>query len=291
MAATLEELEELIPGTTHTRSDVAMPAQPGGDYRPLDDISRAVVHWTTGDALGVTDTGRWVKNIRDYHVGSLGWADIGYNYLVDRFGNVFTGRGRYRVGAHARGHNHDSLGIAYLGGKDEDITKEGKIAIIGIIEWVEMDVGALEVYGHRDLGNTICPGNKLWSWVQDGQPDPRTDEDNPPHRPPSEDDKPDYVVAVLANNPIDEGMARVLGEQQQWRFLGYPDADRDYIPPAPDTLGDTRLKVAVRVGAMAGVDLPNWEETYDLAGSDRAETARKISLYLDKDVGDSRNIT
>ena len=48
-------------------------------------------------------------------LSATGWWDIGYNFLVGEDGNVYEGRGWNNEGAHVRGHNHNSLGIAIIG--------------------------------------------------------------------------------------------------------------------------------------------------------------------------------
>ena len=58
-------------------------------------LAFAVVHHTAG---GVPTTpaksAAMVRGIEVYHVRSNGWNDIGYNFLVDPFGQIFEGRKR-----------------------------------------------------------------------------------------------------------------------------------------------------------------------------------------------------
>ena len=63
-----------------------------------------------------------VRGIERYHVLANGWDDIGYNFLVDKYGQVFEGRyggvDRNVVGAHAQGFNPGSAGVALIGTYD-----------------------------------------------------------------------------------------------------------------------------------------------------------------------------
>ena len=80
----------------------------------------AVVHHTAGaNDYSRSEAAAVVRAIQLYHVQGNGWNDIGYNFLVDRFGTIYEGRyggvDRNVVGAHALGFNSGSVGIAVLG--------------------------------------------------------------------------------------------------------------------------------------------------------------------------------
>jgi hypothetical protein len=77
----------------------------------------AVAHRRSERLLACRGRGSWA--IQLYHVQGNGWNDIGYNFLVDRFGTIYEGRfggtERNVVGAHALGFNSGSVGIRCSG--------------------------------------------------------------------------------------------------------------------------------------------------------------------------------
>lgn len=160
-------------------------------YAPI--LRLAVVHHTAGsNSYAIEDSAAIVKGIQLYHVKANGWDDIGYNFLVDRYGRVFEGRGggvdRNVVGAHAEGFNTGSVGVAVIGTYSSGApTKEAERALAALLAW-RLDVSHLDpasssivtsggnprfrfgggvylraVSGHRDTGFTACPGNGLYS--------------------------------------------------------------------------------------------------------------------------------
>ncbi len=133
-----------------------------------------------------------MRGVQLFHVKSNGWNDIGYNFLVDRFGTIYEGRyggvDRNVVGAHALGFNTGSVGIALLGtyGNTKP-SAAAQDAIARVIAWrldlahvdptstltfvsggseryaAEIPVQLKAVSGHRDTGSTECPGNALYA--------------------------------------------------------------------------------------------------------------------------------
>ncbi|MEU8803299.1 N-acetylmuramoyl-L-alanine amidase [Spirillospora sp. NPDC048819] len=91
------------------------------DAPDYDQSVKAVfVHHTdTGNAYTCDQSPQVIRSIFTYHVTSLGWNDIGYNFLVDKCGTLFEGRAggveRPVHGAHTYGFNTDTTGVAVLG--------------------------------------------------------------------------------------------------------------------------------------------------------------------------------
>ena len=83
-------------------------------------VQFAIVHHTAGtNSYTASQSAAIVRGIEVYHVKGNGWNDIGYNFLVDKYGQVFEGRyggiDKPVIGAHAEGFNTGSVGVAVLG--------------------------------------------------------------------------------------------------------------------------------------------------------------------------------
>jgi hypothetical protein len=160
-------------------------------YAP--SIQLAVVHHTAGtNSYTAAQSAAIVRGIEIYHVQGNGWNDIGYNFLVDKYGQVFEGRyggvDRNVVGAHAEGFNTGSVGIALLGNYNSAAPTAAALrSLTKLIAW-RLDVAHVDplssttfvsggnakfaagvpvslraVSGHRDTGFTDCPGAKLYA--------------------------------------------------------------------------------------------------------------------------------
>jgi N-acetylmuramoyl-L-alanine amidase-like protein len=155
-------------------------------------IRGVTIHHTAGtNGYSRAQAPAIVKGIQLFHVQSNGWNDIGYNFLVDRFGTVYEGRfggvDRNVIGAHARGFNTGSVGIALIGTYSSATPPAAALAAIErLVAW-RLDLAHVDptrtttvvssgseryrsgtrvvlrnVSGHRDTGLTTCPGNVLY---------------------------------------------------------------------------------------------------------------------------------
>ena len=162
-----------------------------------DALRMAHVHHTAGtNSYTRLQAPAVVRAIQLYHVKGNGWNDIGYNALVDRFGTVYEGRAggldRNVVGAHARGFNTGSFGIAVMGDfRTVEPPAAAVDALVRTLAWrldlahvdplgtfngissgnerfgVGVPVFLRAVSGHRDTGLTTCPGERLYARLGD----------------------------------------------------------------------------------------------------------------------------
>lgn len=146
-----------------------------------------VHHTATGNGYSRRDVPGIIRGMYRYHTKNLGWFDIGYNFLVDRFGRGWVGRSggpRHLVkGAHTRGFNHKSAGVAIIGNYQQARPSRRSLrATANIAAW-KLDkhgrraIGKVPIRsrgsdkypagtavrlpfidGHRDTGSTACPG-------------------------------------------------------------------------------------------------------------------------------------
>lgn len=142
----------------------AAPADSTTELNPAV-VRLFVVHHTASPFRGP----RSIRGIQQFHQGPERlWSDIGYNFLVAPDGMVYEGRGWAFRGAHAKGHNFESVGVAYVGYGSKPVPAPARRAIAELHREAEKRFGSLEVVGHRDVGRTACPGDVLYRWVAQG---------------------------------------------------------------------------------------------------------------------------
>lgn len=123
-------------------------------------INRVILH------CSATPRGRDVSaaEIRRWHVENNRWRDIGYHWVVRLDGTIEAGRPEFQIGAHAAGHNTDSIGICYVGGLHpdggaEDTRTPAQIeAVDRLIDYIRQRYGNnITVHGHNEFSNRACP--------------------------------------------------------------------------------------------------------------------------------------
>jgi LysM repeat protein len=132
--------------------------------------NRITIHHTTDNPkYPKRDNALFARVIQKYHQQSRKWADIGYHFLVAKNGEILEGRLLNKLGAHVKNQNTGNIGIAMLGDFDRDeMTSKQKEVLKSLIRALQerYDIPANQLYGHRDLGDTNCPGKNGWTFIQ-----------------------------------------------------------------------------------------------------------------------------
>jgi hypothetical protein len=162
------------------------------------EIKAAVIHHTGTDSdntLSCAQSRARMRSIQQEHF-ARGYYDIGYNFVVDRCGQIFEGRSGGMdlpvIGAHDIGFNTNTVGISYIGNFESAQPSRAALdAIARIVAWkfgmygidptgkVTLTSGSPKgqdgnlveqgtsitlprVFGHRDTNATACPGKNLY---------------------------------------------------------------------------------------------------------------------------------
>ncbi|HEY3528529.1 MAG TPA: FG-GAP-like repeat-containing protein [Nocardioides sp.] len=147
------------------------------------DVHAGFVHHTVNaNGYSRSEVPGIIRSIYAYHVESRGWSDIGYNYLVDRFGRIWEGRyggvDRPVVGAHTLGYNDDSFAASAIGNYQIAHPSSAMIqAYASLYAW-KLSLHGVNadstrqwvtkrwfqaINGHRDAAATLCPGQYLYA--------------------------------------------------------------------------------------------------------------------------------
>ncbi|MET9801544.1 N-acetylmuramoyl-L-alanine amidase [Streptomyces sp. NPDC006368] len=162
------------------------------DFVYTKSVQAAFVHHSaTGNNYTCKQAPSVLRSIYRYHVQSSGWRDIGYNFAVDKCGNIYEGRAggvaKPVMGAHTLGFNSNSMGIAVLGTYSASTPPAASVtAIARLTAWklglygkdprgkATLTSGGGNRYakgtkvtlnvisGHRDGFSTDCPGARLY---------------------------------------------------------------------------------------------------------------------------------
>lgn len=124
----------------------------------MRELKRIILHCTAtriGEQLEVSQIDKWHRD--------RGFSEIGYHYVIYADGTIATGRDIRKKGAHVKGHNHDSVGVAYVGGLDNNLvpqdtmTMQQELAFLHLVNSLRVVFGDLSVHGHNEFSNKACP--------------------------------------------------------------------------------------------------------------------------------------
>ena len=170
-----------------------------GEVEHSATIRAAVVHHTAdGGDCSAAQVPSVIRGMYRYHTQTLGWNDLGYNFVVDRFGGIWEGRAggttRPVVGAHAGGFNAETFGVSMMGDSTSTAPSEACLrSVAAVIAWKfalhDLDADAparltsagggtarypagetvslRTINGHRDVGYTACPGDVGYTRMDD----------------------------------------------------------------------------------------------------------------------------
>lgn len=145
-------------------------------------VTHLIVHHTFSPSTAINgDWAELVRSIWDFHVFTNGWADIGYNYLIDQNGMIYEGRagGDNVVGAHFSGANGGTMGVVIIGDFTSTTPPAAALnSLKKILAWKADQRGIdpvgqsrhassglmlKNISGHRDgPGATECPGDAFY---------------------------------------------------------------------------------------------------------------------------------
>ncbi|MBE2206643.1 MAG: N-acetylmuramoyl-L-alanine amidase, partial [Saprospiraceae bacterium] len=151
------------------------PPNPNPSYT---DVTHLIVHHSA-TANTAASWAAVVRSFWDFHVNTNGWADIGYNWLIDPNGVVYEGRGDNVLGAHFCGTNSRTMGVCVIGDFTSVVPTQAALdQLRNLLSWKACNINAdplstllhtgsgltlNRISGHRDgVCSTSCPGNMLY---------------------------------------------------------------------------------------------------------------------------------
>ncbi|HEY5484978.1 MAG TPA: N-acetylmuramoyl-L-alanine amidase, partial [Propionibacteriaceae bacterium] len=149
-------------------------------------IKAAVIHHTAGtNDYTVAQSASIVRGIYAYHVQANGWCDIGYNFLVDKYGQIFEGRfGGIALpvhGAHAGSWNTNTMGVSFMmNSSTAQVSEASMSSAASLLAWklagyyrdpegrtTVAGVNLSVIFGHGEVMSTDCPGTNLRARLQE----------------------------------------------------------------------------------------------------------------------------
>ncbi len=188
----VDEDVELSAGVTAAKPTIYSRAQWGADERMRDKSSLHYGKVTAGFVHHTVNANNYteaqvpsiLRGIYAYHTQSRGWSDVGYNFLVDRFGRIWEGRyggvDKAVVGAHTSGYNDYAFAMSAIGNFEQVQPSSALLDAYGRLFAWKLGLSGISasatrqwvgkrylpaINGHRDVGQTACPGAYLFAKI------------------------------------------------------------------------------------------------------------------------------
>ncbi|HEU5038286.1 MAG TPA: FG-GAP-like repeat-containing protein [Nocardioides sp.] len=183
---------DLSAATFTPKPQIFSRAQWGADERMRDkgslhyfEVHAGFVHHTVNaNDYSRAEVPAILRSIYAYHTQSRGWSDIGYNFLVDRFGRIWEGRyggiDRPVVGAHTLNYNDYAFAMSAIGNYDIKQPSQAMVQAYGALFAWKLSLHGVDasstkqwvgsryfeaINGHRDAASTACPGRYLYAKI------------------------------------------------------------------------------------------------------------------------------
>ncbi|CAM2917033.1 uncharacterized protein with LGFP repeats [Williamsia muralis] len=243
-----------------------------------DTLKETVVHHTAGtNDYTREQSAEIVRGIYAYHAQTLGWCDIGYNVLVDKYGQIFEGTAggldKNVQGTHTGGFNKDTMGLSLMGNLNEMAPSPEMLAAAGSFLGWRLRLAGLDprgtgsvvsqgfdgalfaagetatlpvISGHRDFYSTECPGNLAYEAL----PQIRDIAASgaaivaPPAAPAPVDTAPVQSPVSGTENPQVLSTTDTGAIAQQWMATGGPTGDLGNAVTTEQTTPDGNAKFA-----------------------------------------------
>ncbi len=114
-----------------------------------------------------TPNGRFhtAEDIHQWHTEHpRNWDGIGYHHVIRTDGVLESGRPEYWAGAHAKGHNSDSIGVCLIG---TDTYSTGQwCALRKLLKILLSKYPGVKIIGHNEISKKTCPGFDVQKWLK-----------------------------------------------------------------------------------------------------------------------------
>ncbi len=129
------------------------------DNLRIDRMKEIILH------CSATPNGRHTtaKDINGWHL-DRGWSGIGYHYVIRVDNLLDVGRPEYWEGAHAKGHNHNSIGICMIG--TDTYNKEQWSILDTLLRKLLLKYPNAKVIGHNEISDKNCPGFNVQEYME-----------------------------------------------------------------------------------------------------------------------------